>query len=57
MSSFTLRTLGESGAPSSSLQRKRERDPERERGGGAEREECKLATERMRAGEIEAAQQ
>lgn len=50
MSSFTPRARGESAAPSSSLQRERER-------GGREREECKPVTERMRGKESGAAQQ
>lgn len=37
-------------------ERENERERERE-GGGTEREECELATERMRDGEIAAAQQ
>lgn len=53
VSSFTPGARGESAAPSSSFQRERER----ERGGGTDREECKPATERMRDREIGAAQQ
>lgn len=56
MSSFSHRACRESGAPSLPVQSKRERERKR-RGGGTEREECELATERMRNGEIAAAQQ